>query len=193
MRCHLATSSANYATPKALRECPFPGARIANRCHLRHTLPIPERCPAPRRSLADSGSTESVTPRRHTRHRISLLPLPAFPRNLQAPGMRQFAHPPTGVSALREAHDSVGPADQGVTHGPMLEAAARVGLTKRTTCHTFRDACAAHLLEGCYDIRTVRGLLCQKDVKMAMVYTHVLDCGSARGLPPGCRACARSV
>ena len=35
--------------------------------------------------------------------------------NLHAPGMGREAHPPTGVSALRKAHDNVGTSGWGVT------------------------------------------------------------------------------
>jgi hypothetical protein len=63
MRCLLVSSFANYATPKALRDGPFPGTRLANHCRQRHTLPIPERLPALRRSPARRGSTELIPSR----------------------------------------------------------------------------------------------------------------------------------
>jgi site-specific recombinase XerD len=53
----------------------------------------------------------------------------------------------------------------------------KAGLIKRATCHTFRHSFATHLLEGGYDIRTVRELLGHKDVKTTMIYTHVLNRG----------------
>jgi site-specific recombinase XerD len=46
------------------------------------------------------------------------------------------------------------------------------GLTRRTTCHTFRHPFATHLLEGGYDIRTVQELFGRNDVKTTMIYTH---------------------
>jgi integron integrase len=56
-------------------------------------------------------------------------------------------------------------------------AARRVGVDKRVSCHTFRHSFATHLLESGYDIRTVQELLGHKDVKTTMIYTHVLNRG----------------
>ena len=59
----------------------------------------------------------------------------------------------------------------------VVMAAREAGVTKRATCHTLRHSFATHLLESGYDIRTVQELLGHKDVRITMVYTHVLNRG----------------
>jgi len=57
------------------------------------------------------------------------------------------------------------------------EAARRVGIVKRATCHTLRHSFATHLIESGYDIRTVQELMGHQDVSTTMLYTHVLNKG----------------
>lgn len=64
------------------------------------------------------------------------------------------------------------------------DGAARAGLAKRVTCHTFRHSFATHLLEAGYDIRTVQELLGHKDVRTTMIYTHVLNRGGCGVVSP---------
>lgn len=54
-------------------------------------------------------------------------------------------------------------------------SAIKAGIHKNVGPHTFRHSFATHLLEAGDNIRTVQELLGHKDVKTAMIYTHVLN------------------
>ncbi len=59
----------------------------------------------------------------------------------------------------------------------LKQGARKAGVEKRVGCHTFRHSFATHLLQNNYDIRTVQELLEHKNVKITMIYTHVLNRG----------------
>ena len=51
-------------------------------------------------------------------------------------------------------------------------------------CHTLRHSFATYMLADGYDIRTVQELLSHADVRMTMIYTHVLNRGGRGARSP---------
>ena len=86
------------------------------------------------------------------------------------PQENRCKNPKTGEEGHHHVHESV-------IQKAVNSAVKRADLAKRTTCHTFRHSFATQLLESGYDIRTVQELLSHKDVKITMIYTHVLNRG----------------
>ncbi len=78
--------------------------------------------------------------------------------------------PPSGV--LRRHH-----LDERGLQKAVHRAPHTAGITKRVSYHTFRHSFAIHLIQNGYGIRTVPQLLGHKDVKITMIYTHVLNQG----------------
>jgi integrase len=74
----------------------------------------------------------------------------------------------TGLITRHHLHEA------GVQRAVKL-AAARTGIPKTISPHTFRHSFATHLLENGYDIRTVQDLLGHEDLRTTQIYTHVMN------------------
>jgi integron integrase len=72
--------------------------------------------------------------------------------------------------------------DPSVSNKAIKVAVRRAGLTKPISAHTFRHACATHLLQRGTDIRTLQQRLGHNDVATTMIDTHVLQQGG-QGVP----------
>jgi integron integrase len=84
------------------------------------------------------------------------------------PGPRRSQDRITGLITRHHLHEA------GVQRAVKL-AAARTGIPKTISPHTFRHSFATHLLENGYDIRTVQDLLGHEDLRTTQIYTHVMN------------------
>lgn len=69
--------------------------------------------------------------------------------------------------------------------------ATRAGITKRVTVHTFRHACASHMLTAGADIRHLQALLGHKSLQSTAIYTH-LDIQHLKRIHKRCHPRAKS-
>lgn len=91
------------------------------------------------------------------------------------PAQNYSVDPESGIRRRHYQHESE-------LQRAIRSASQKAGMLVHVSPHTFRHCFATHLLWAGYDIRTVQDLMGHKSIKTTMVYLHLLNPGSWKGV-----------
>ncbi len=93
------------------------------------------------------------------------------------PSKTLSADPISGIVRRHHTHEKA-------LQRAIKKASLAANIAKPVSTHTLRHSFATHLLQSCYDIRTIQELLGHSDVSTTMIYTHVLNTNGRGVLSP---------
>lgn len=93
------------------------------------------------------------------------------------PSSKLSLDPKTKVVRRHHLHEST-------LQKSVRNAARKLNISKRVTCHTFRHSFATHNLERGMDIRTLQQLLGHSEVSTTMIYTHTANFSKGKTSSP---------